>query len=284
MTTQQPAPLLFQVTNTDDIEEAWINMLVIGPYGAGKTRLIGSASAVPAMRDVLYLDLEHGTSKTLRGRGIDRIHIASYPALAQALKAVQAHLTLRDLPESEEINSRLIALQERMGVRDGRIRRWRTLGLDPLVFAQRMDLNRIAGVDLARSGIDTIFSRLSQSDWGLMTDQIRSLLMQLRDMPMHTLVTNPVDRVVNPENGNIVYQPLFDGNRLPREINGFFDTVGYIFRRQVGEEAKRVLYLTPTTAFDAKVRLPDGVGEVNAIEDPTMQKLYDLVINGIVPS
>jgi hypothetical protein len=39
----------------------WINLLVYGKSGLGKTTLAGSADAVPEMRPVLFIDVEGGT-------------------------------------------------------------------------------------------------------------------------------------------------------------------------------------------------------------------------------
>lgn len=40
---------------------SWYNMLIYGDSGTGKTTLAGSADLVPAMRPVLFIDVEGGT-------------------------------------------------------------------------------------------------------------------------------------------------------------------------------------------------------------------------------
>ena len=85
----------------------WMNVLIYGPYGDGKTHLAGSAALVPEMRDILYISLEGG-EKTLRtmvkmckAAKVDPncimvMPIQTYKQYAQIFETVKKHISFRD--------------------------------------------------------------------------------------------------------------------------------------------------------------------------------------------
>lgn len=91
------------------IEEVynWMNVLVYGPYGDGKTHLAGTAALVPEMCDILYISLEGG-EKTLRTimkmckkDNIDPscimvMPIQTYRQYAQLYETLKKHISFRD--------------------------------------------------------------------------------------------------------------------------------------------------------------------------------------------
>lgn len=91
------------------IEEVynWMNVLIYGPFGDGKTHLAGTAALVPEMCDVLYISLEGG-EKTLRtiakmckNSGIDPscimvMPIQTYKQYAQIYETLKLHIGYRD--------------------------------------------------------------------------------------------------------------------------------------------------------------------------------------------
>lgn len=85
----------------------WMNMLVYGAFGDGKTHLVGTAALVPEMRDILYISLEGG-EKTLREitrlckqNNIDPkcvmvMPIQTYRQFAQMYETLKRHVQYRD--------------------------------------------------------------------------------------------------------------------------------------------------------------------------------------------
>jgi hypothetical protein len=85
----------------------WMNVLIYGPYGDGKTHLVGSAALVPEMRDILYVSLEGG-EKTLRqivkmckANSVDPscimvMPIQTYRQYAQLYETLKRHIQFRD--------------------------------------------------------------------------------------------------------------------------------------------------------------------------------------------
>ncbi len=85
----------------------WMNVLIYGPFGDGKTQLVGSAALVPEMRDVLYISLEGG-EKTLRtimkmckAQNVDPscimvMPIQNFKQYAQLYETLKRHIQYRD--------------------------------------------------------------------------------------------------------------------------------------------------------------------------------------------
>lgn len=85
----------------------WMNVLIYGPYGDGKTHLVGTAALVPEMRDILYVSLEGG-EKTLRQimkmckqnnvdpKCIMVMPIQTYRQYAQLYETLKKHIQFRD--------------------------------------------------------------------------------------------------------------------------------------------------------------------------------------------
>lgn len=85
----------------------WMNILIYGAFGDGKTHLAGSAALVPEMCDVLYISLEGG-EKTLReimrmckANNVDPkvvmvMPVQTYKQFAQMYETLKTHVQFRD--------------------------------------------------------------------------------------------------------------------------------------------------------------------------------------------
>src|SRR5665213_4170864 len=99
---------------TDDA--AYLNILIYGGYGAGKTTLAATAADVEEMADVLLLDIESGqmvikeSDRIKHKERITRIRVESYRQMAKAHEFLKVHCKYRDL-EGAEANTKLIKLE-----------------------------------------------------------------------------------------------------------------------------------------------------------------------------
>ncbi|MNB67146.1 hypothetical protein D3C75_136310 [compost metagenome] len=85
----------------------WMNILIYGAYGDGKTHLVGTAALVPEMCDILYISLEGG-EKTLReivklckANNVDPsvlmvMPVQNYRQFAQSYETLKRHIAFRD--------------------------------------------------------------------------------------------------------------------------------------------------------------------------------------------
>lgn len=124
----------------------WMNALVYGAYGDGKTYLVGTAALVPEMRDILYISLEGG-EKTLRDiMKICRDHnvdpscimvmpVQSYRQFAQSYETLKQHVAFRDSNNTKglrmiECQLRGVEMLEKIG--------WQPQSTDPASVVKEM--------------------------------------------------------------------------------------------------------------------------------------------------
>lgn len=124
----------------------WMNVLIYGAFGDGKTHLAGTAALVPEMRDILYISLEGG-EKTLReimrlckNNNVDPstvmvMPIQTYRQFAQIYETLKQHVQFRD---SNNINGlRMIEAQLR-GVELLEKIGWQPKEVEPAKVVQEM--------------------------------------------------------------------------------------------------------------------------------------------------
>lgn len=226
--------------------EAKINMLVYGESGIGKTRLAGSADAVPALRRVLLIDVEGGT------------------------------LTLRDTyPEVETV--RVKSWQDMQNVYDALYSGkydFSTIVVDSLTEIQKMSMDGIM-----RKLVEEYEERSADvpglREWNINLEQTRKFVRAFRDLPMNTIFTALVKADKNPRTGAMKRKPSLSG-KLADEIAGFLDVVVYLYAKEIDGENKRLLLCTSTEDTVAKDRsncLP------MTIEEPTMDAIWKSLNN-----
>lgn len=124
----------------------WMNVLIYGPYGDGKTHLVGTAALVPEMRDILYVSLEGGEKtlrtimKLCREKNVDPscimvMPIQTYKQYAQLYETLKRHIQFRDSNNIEglrmiECQLRGVELLERIG--------WQPTSTDAKAITQEM--------------------------------------------------------------------------------------------------------------------------------------------------
>lgn len=224
--------------------EPRINMMVYGESGIGKTRLAGSADAVPGMRRTLLIDVEGGT------------------------------LTLRNLyPDVESVRVRSWA--EMQAVYDSLFSEqhdFTTIIVDSLTEVQKMSMDGIM-----RKLVEEFEERSAEvpglREWNINLEQTRKFVRAFRDLPMNTIFTALVKADKNPRTGAIKRKPSLSG-KLADEVSGFLDIVAYLYAKEIDGESKRFLLCgqtEDTVAKDRSNKLP------LTVEDPTMSKLWQIL-------
>lgn len=229
---------------TESIE--YINMMVYGNPGVGKTVLAGSADAVPEMRPVLIIDVEGGT------------------------------LSLRDLHPDVDVvrvqswkDMQKIYDQLYMGATE-----YKTVVLDSVTEIQKFSMYKIME-DLVKKDPDRDPEVPGMREWGKNIEQIRRLVRAFRDLQMNTVITALAKVDKDAKTGLTVTTPSLSG-KLAMEVGGFLDIVVYMYTKMIDSENRRLLLTMGTDRQVAK----DRSNQLPAvIEEPTMQLLYDLIMN-----
>lgn len=231
-------------------QEPNLNALFFGEFGAGKTRLAGSADAVPALRPVLFVDIEGGTY-TLRH---------TYP-----------NSNVVRVKSWDEMQAVYAELYE--GLHD-----YRTVVIDSLTEAQLFNMDevmkKLEEMDPERANKQEDIA--SMLEWQKNAKQIRKFVRAFRDLPMTVIFTALLNDNKDKMTGKVVRMPMLPG-KLGRQIPGMFDIVGFLSVKELEEydEPQRVLQTVTTEGVIAK----DRSGKLPpAIIDPTMQKIYDYAI------
>lgn len=224
--------------------EKFVNILIYGEPGTGKTVLAGSASVVEAMSPVLLLDIEGGTmSLADTYSNVDVIRITHWLDL-------------------QKIYNKLYAGDHG----------YKTVILDSLTEAQKLSMGDIMK-RAVKEDPDLDPDVPTMRAWGKNIEQMRKFTRALRDLPCNVIFTALVDSDKD-NRGKTVSRPSFQG-KLKGEVPGFMDIVAYYYVRQVGDNLRRMLLTQQTDTTIAKDR---SNKLAKLIEDPTMETIYQAII------
>ncbi len=221
------------------------NMLVYGDPGVGKTVLAGSAAAVEELSPVLIIDIEGGTlSLRERHPSVDVVRIRSWP----------------------DLNELYAALKKGEGG-------YKTLVVDSLSEMQKFGMYFIMREALQKDP-DRDPDLPGIGEWGKNTEQMRKFVRAFRDLPMNVIFTALVNTSQD-KRGRQHFKPGMSA-KLASEVAGFLDVVCYMYLKESeleeGEQLRMLLTMATETviAKDRTDKLPP------AIQNPTMQSIYDI--------
>ena len=239
-----------QVRPPDEIVD-WLNILVYGDPGVGKTWLAGTAADDPRTSPVLYLDCEGGVTTIRHRRDIETVRV-------------------RSIPQLEEIYNKLYYA---IDSRTGKIP-YGTVIVDPITELADLDMRTIMKETHAAKPETTDIDVPSPREWGKNRNHIRLIVRGLRDLPCHTILIAHAGKDQDSSTPPIIsYYPGFSG-KLKVEISGFMDVVGYYYPDTTTGVIVRKLQVTGTRRIQAKDRT-DRLGGV--IENPTIPMLWDMI-------
>lgn len=227
---------------------AFLNILLYGESGVGKTTLAGSADAVPSMRPVIVIDIEGGT-ESLRD---------SYPDVET--------VRVRTWQEMQDVYNVLYTGDHS----------YKTVILDSLTEIQKFNMDSIM-IDLLHKKPDMDPDVPGMREWGKNLEQCRRMVRGFRDLEMHTIMTALEKDDRDDVTGARRVLPMLSG-QLARQVAAFMDVVGYYYIKQFGNgdnaEYKRLLLTRATQKHTAK----DRTNKLEpVIESPTMSMLFDMM-------
>lgn len=225
----------------------YMNILLYGLPGAGKTVLAGSADAVPQMRPVLFVDIEGGTL-SLKDRFPD----------ADVIRVKSWH----DLQ---------LVFDELYLMKHG----YQTVVIDSLTETQKFSMDQIM-IDVLKEHPDRDPDIPSIREWGKNIAQTRTFVRGFRDLPMHTVFTALSVADKNQKTGAVLNHPYLSG-KLAMEVAGFMDVVVYMYVKTVADGELRLMLTANTEEYVAKDRT-DSLPAL--IQSPDMTDLFDYMFNG----
>lgn len=281
-----------QAFSIEDITEeaSYLNMVIYGPYGSGKTTLFATAADVKEMRDVLYIDIESGAMTiqdsdriSVEGKKhISRIRVKSFRQMSKVHEFLKSHCRLRD-KEDEDSIKKLIALEAKFrGVDPKAIKvpkRYHTVGIDSLSELDQLTMYELLGLPSPEDiKLDEVLNDndMEVADWPIFrknNQMLQLIIRAYRDLPVNFIAVCHAGYIQD-ETKKMHYAPGLTG-KLSAQVQGFVDIVGYLKVGQATEkgEAPRRLYVQPTGNFDAKNR--KAAFKESYFDNPTMQDIWE---------
>lgn len=225
----------------------WLNAMVYGEPGVGKTYFLGTANDHKVTAPLLVIDIDGGISTLRKRSDVDVIQVRSVKQL------IDAYRTLFNAIPSDMKKTFPYG----------------TIGIDTLSELQSLDLvevmKQFANIN---DKIDPDIP--DQRGYGKSGSHMRQIVRAFRDLPCNTIF-NCHSQTERDNNMRLQTYPKLVG-KLRTEVPGFLDIVGYYRMQQDGDEMNRLMQFQKTDTTIAK----DRTGAFDAVEiNPTIPSLWD---------
>jgi AAA domain-containing protein len=225
------------------------NMLVYGRSGVGKTRLAGSAFAVPEMNRLLMIDIEGG-SLTLR----------------------------KDFPDVELV--RVQNWTDMQKVYDGLYaggHGFKTVILDSLTEIQKFNMSDIMRKLVDKTDGERDMDVPSLREYLKNLEQTRRFVRAFRDLPINVIFT-ALEREDKDRMNRPIKLPSLSG-KMSQEVAAFLDIVLYYATKEVeGPDGKRQLRVLQSQATESTIAKDRSGLLPPVMTEPDMAKLYDIIV------
>lgn len=270
----------------------FINMLVYGDPGSGKTVLAGSGDGVDELGRTLFLDAEAGKTSLYEFEpDIDTVAIENIQDFQDVYDFLNKHIKLKNIynglvkkkniSEKQAFESLAELEADVFGTNRAEPRIYNSVAMDTLTEMQKYIMADIQGLDLKELNlISGDIEMPSLNNWGTNAEVMRAIARSFRNLEIHTILTAHAQDSKDEKTGANYTLPDLPG-KLARQIMGFVDIVGYLYTTEPKEEDdnndfRNILLTRPKERYPVKDRF-NKLGD--HIVMPTMEKVYNLINN-----
>lgn len=259
----EPTSLVIPIIYKPHIEHYKLKMIVYGQPGVGKTSLLATAGLHKLTAPILLINIEGGM-----------LSVADSSVLG--LKEPPDIVDLKGFKHLESIFWYLAKGDHP----------YKSVGIDSLSELQMVNLESIVGQMIGKVGrsgarresLDDIW----QEDYGTSTQQLRRVVRQFRDLPMHVFFSCHDSSSMDKDKNETVHPALTP--KLRSSVMGYMDVIGYLYvdsevatEEENGDQTSRRLLCRPYGKWVAKDRSP-GQRLGLMVEQPTIPKIVDLIL------
>ena len=270
------APPPFEISKPSAASGRWLNFAIYGKPGAGKTTLLGTAADIPDMRDILFVDAESGNLAIEENPRIknpefltdNRVRVTGFKQVAMVHDFLKGHCKFRDENNIDKMRENEAWLRGCKVEDIDEPKRYRTVMVDSLTEVDIYCTYGLLGItqDKVLHGESSDIEVARFDEFRKNNQMMQMLCRAFRDLPMH-FIASFGETYSEDELKKKFYFPAVTG-QLKTQIQGFFDIVGWMQSKTVGDKVERKLWVNPVGNFSAKNRR--AIYTKDYFDDPTM--------------
>jgi hypothetical protein len=242
----------------------FVNVLIYGLPGSGKTHLAGTGATSRHLSPMLYINAEAGSSTLKKLQGSSDILVIPDPN-------TQGSITWEQF---EQVYDEL----DRQCYRSKDKPEFRTVTIDTGTELQKINMDWVMGRTLAAHP-DRDPDVPGLHDWGASTNRMRKVMRLFRDLPMNFIFIchEQTDR----DNKGVLWKKPDLPGKMTNQVAGLFDQVMYLYTKEgtKGDEtsATEIRHMLLTGALEGYVT-KDRSGKLPlVVVDPNMNDLFEKI-------
>lgn len=235
-----------------DASVPWLNFLIYGEPGAGKTHLAATAQDSEETSPILFLDVEGGVATIRRRKDVDVVQIRSIKKLDEVFTELEKET----------------------------VQYYRTIIIDSITELQKLDMRTVMEVEYDRNPDKTDKDVPTQRAWGKSGERMRRIIRAFRDLECNLIVTALLAQDKDESTNITSYFPSLPG-KLRSEVPGFFDIVGLLSTDTRKEGDTQIVFRRLQTAKTQRVIAKDRTSALpELMENPSIPLIWEYISNG----